>query len=187
MKNLLSQYIKSSIFISDNEMEFLLSLFKPIFLDKGDFLITNETLCYQIIFVNSGILRRCYMNKKGLETTFEFLFENEFNYNFQDFKNSNANIYSIQAIVPSQLMVISKFDLEFLYIHIPRFKKIVKNIAEAQTNILGQRIKSYLNFSSEVRYKLLLIENPTLLKNVPLKYIASYLGITIQHLSRIRK
>ena len=187
MKKLLREYIKDSISISENDMEFLLSFFKPIFLDKGDFLFTNETICYQITFVNSGIVRRCYKNKKGLETTCEFLFENEFNYNFQDFNNSNANIYSIHAIVPSQVLVISKYDLEFLYIHISKIQKIGREIAEAQTNVAGKRIKSYLNFSSEERYKFLLIEKPTLLKHVPLKYIASYLGITIQHLSRIRK
>ena len=187
MKSLLRQYIKSSIFISEKELEFLLSLFKPIFLDKGDFLFTNETICCQMVFVNKGIIRRFYVNNKGIDTTTDFLFESEFITTFHSLSNNNANSFLMQAIVPSQLMVISKYDLEFLYIHIPSFKKIVKDIAEEQTKVVGQRIKSYLSVSSEERYKLLLIENPTLLKNVPLKYIASYLGITIQHLSRIRK
>lgn len=168
-------------------MELSISLFKPVFLNKGDFLFTNETICCQMVFVNKGIIRRFYENNKGIDTTSNFSFESEFITTFHGNSNNNANSYLMQAIIPSQVFVISKSDLEFLYIHIPSFKKIVKDIAEEQTKVLGQRIKSYLSVSSEERYKLLLKENPTLLKNVPLKYIASYLGITIQHLSRIRK
>jgi CRP-like cAMP-binding protein len=168
-------------------MEIVLSLFKPIFLDKGDFLFTNETICCQIVFVNKGVIRQFYKNNKGLETTTNFSLESEFISTFYCVSIKNVNSHLMQAIVPSQLMVISKYDLEFLYIHIPSFKKIVKDIAEEQTKAVGQRIKSYLRVSSEERYKLLLTNNPAVLKHVPLKFIASYLGITIQHLSRIRK
>ena len=78
MKKLLRKHINYSISISENEMEFLLSLFKPISLDKGDFLFTNETICCQMVFVNKGIIRRFYENNKGIDTTSNFSFESEF-------------------------------------------------------------------------------------------------------------
>ena len=89
--------------------------------------------------------------------------------------------------MPTELLVISKQDLEMLYKKIPATQELGKKCAENIIIILEKRMALFLNTSASERYQFLLKHNPILTHTVPLQYLASYLGITPQHLSRLRK
>ncbi|MBK8405164.1 MAG: Crp/Fnr family transcriptional regulator [Bacteroidia bacterium] len=187
MKSSLKQIIQNTISISTPELDFMLSLFKPLNLKKDDYFLEFGKRCHQVAFVKSGMLRIYYPNDKGEETTCYFSLPYEFVTSFSSFSTGNASIENIQAVLPTELFVIEKNDLEMLYSKIPITQEFGRKSAENVTMLMERRIALFLNNSAEERYKFILKHHPILLQTVPLQYLASYLGISPQHLSRLRK
>lgn len=187
MTDLLQQTIRNVVSLSVDDIEFTLSLFKPCILNKEEYLLKVGEKCNQVAFIKSGMLRMCYPNDKGEETTCHFSFPGEFVTSFTSFATQNPSTESIQAIQPTELLLISKQDLEMLYQKIPATQELGKKCVENIIMLLEKRMAMFLNASANERYQFLLKHNPILIQTVPLQYLASYLGITPQHLSRLRK
>jgi len=183
----LRQTIKNTISISENDLDFILSLFKPLILKKHDYFLEIGKRCNQVAFVKSGMLRIYYPNDKGEQTTCYFSFSNEFVTSFSSFSTGNPSIENIQAILQTELFVIEKQDLEMVYEKIPVTQELGRKAAENLAIIMEKRISLFLNNSADERYQFLLKHNPILIQTVPLQYLASYIGISPQHLSRLRK
>lgn len=186
MNTSLQQTIKETISISDADLEFMLSLFKLLTLKKNDYFLKIGKSCNHVAFIKSGMLRIYYPNDRGEETTCYFSLPNEFVTSFSSFSTGKVSIENIQAILPAELFVIEKNDLEMLYSKIPIAQEFGRKSAENVTMLMEKRIALFLNNSAEERYEFLLKHQPLLLQTVPLQYLASYLGISPQHLSRIR-
>jgi CRP-like cAMP-binding protein len=187
MNTSLRQTIQNTVTISETDLDFTLSLFKPLALKKNDYFLEIGKKCNQVAFIKSGMLRIFYPNNKGDDTTCYFSLPKEFVTSFSSFTTGNPSIESIQAILPTELFVIDKQDLEILYEKIPATQEFGRKAAENLSIIMEKRISLFLNNSAEERYQFLLKHNPILIQTVPLQYLASYLGISPQHLSRLRK
>jgi len=187
MKNSLRDTVKNTISISEEDLDFMLSLFNPTKLEKGEYFLEIGKRCDQIAFINNGLLRIFYPNDKGEETTCYFSLPTEFVTSFSSFTTQKPSTENIQAILPSELFVINKQDLELLYKKIPAAQEFGRLAAENLAIIMEKRISLFLNNSAEERYRFLLKNNAVLIQQVPLQYLASYLGISPQHLSRLRK
>lgn len=187
MQKRLGYIIKSTISISDEDLELMLSYFKPLNLEKEGYFLKIGKKCNQVAFVNSGILRIYYLNDKGEETTCYFTQPDDFVTSFSSLTTNKPSTENIQAILPTELLVIDKEDLEMLYKKIPATQEFGRKAAENLAIIMENRISMFLNNSAQERYQFLMKNNPILLQTVPLQYLATYLGITPQHLSRLRK
>lgn len=187
MKKLLKEKIKNEIIVSNFELEHILSFFKYTILKKNEYFIRIGDYCNYVAFIKSGILRIFYINDKGEETTCYFALQNDFVTSFTSFSTGSISIENIQAIVPTELLVISKLDLEKLYKELPITQELSRKAIEKIALNMERRIFLFQNNNAEERYKYLLKNNPILIQTIPLQYIASYLGITPQHLSRLRK
>lgn len=187
MNQPLRQTIANSISLSAEETEFMLSLFKPLTLKKEAYFLEIGKRCNQVAFVKSGMLRIFYPNGKGDNTTCYFSLPNEFVTSFSSFTTQNPATENIQAILPTELFVISKQDLEILYHKIPKAQEFGRKAAENLAIVMEKRISLFLNNSADERYQYLLKHSPILIQTVPLQYLATYLGISPQHLSRLRK
>jgi len=187
MPQLLRQTIINSISLPADDLEFMVSLFKPLTLKKEEYFLQVGNRCNQVAFIKSGMLRIFYPNDKGEETTCYFSLPSEFVTSFSSFITQNSSTENIQAILPAELFVISKQDLEMLYHKIPATQEFGRKAAENLAINMEKRISLFLNNSAEERYQFLLKNNPVLIQTVPLQYLASYLGVTPQHLSRLRK
>jgi len=132
-------------------------------------------------------LRIYYTNENGEEITCYFSLETEFVTSLASFSKEIRSIENIQAIVTTELLVISKIDLEKLYQELPNTQELGRKAIEKIALNMEKRIFLFLNKNAEERYQDMLKNSPILIKKVPLKYLASYLGITPQHLSRLRK
>lgn len=187
MNSSLRQTIKNTISISEADLDYMLSLFKPLMLKKDDYFLEIGKRCNQVAFIKSGMLRIYYPNDKGEETTCYFSLPNEFVTSFSSFTTGNRSIENIQAILPTEIFVIEKQDLEMLYKKIPVTQEFGRKAAENLSIIMEKRISLFLNNSADERYQFLLSQNPILIQTVPLQYLASFLGISPQHLSRLRK
>ncbi|MBK8056170.1 MAG: Crp/Fnr family transcriptional regulator [Saprospiraceae bacterium] len=187
MNTSLKQTIRNVISITEEDLDFMLSLFKPLMLKKDDYFLEIGKHCNQVAFIKAGMLRIYYPNDKGEDTTCYFSLPNEFVTSFSSFTSGSPSIENIQAILPTEIFVIEKQDLEMLYNKVPVTQEFGRKAAENLAIMMEKRISLFLNNTAEERYQYLLKNNPILIQTVPLQYLASYLGISPQHLSRLRK
>jgi CRP-like cAMP-binding protein len=179
--------IQASISISDDDLDYMLTFFKPMILKKNNFFLKSGNYCSHVVYLKSGLLRIYYTNENGEEITCYFSLETEFVTSLASFSKEIRSIENIQAIVTTELLVISKIDLEKLYQELPNTQELGRKAIEKIALNMEKRIFLFLNKNAEERYQDMLKNSPILIKKVPLKYLASYLGITPQHLSRLRK
>ncbi|PRX56960.1 Crp/Fnr family transcriptional regulator [Flagellimonas meridianipacifica] len=137
-------------------------------------------------FISEGIVR-FYIPQEESDLTFGFLFENEFITAYDSFITRTPSQYQIETLTNATLWRISYQDLQEVYQKTESGNAIGRRMAENMFLIKSKREIALLSKTAEERYLDLFRERPNLLKQIPLKYIASYIGVTPQALSRIRK
>jgi len=138
-------------------------------------------------FVLQGVFRFCYYNNKGEEITNNFVEENSFVVDYQKFESNVAASEYIQAVTDCKLLVFSKKDWNQLFNTIIDWDKIVSKIYQKCLLEAIDRRSPLISEDATTRYLSFIERFPSLANRVPLAYVASYLGITQQSLSRIRK
>lgn len=156
-------------------------------LKKGELLLSENQVCNEIVFIKSGILRSYFFNHQGDEITNCFAFENEFMASFSSFITQNIAEENIQALADTELQVISRENLEKLYKLGIHWQEIGRKLTEMEYVTLQKRMISFQKLSGKQRYEELFTHHQKYLQLIPLQYLASYLGVTPRHLSRIRK
>ena len=140
-----------------------------------------------MFFVCKGVVRIGSTNDKGVELTHHFYNENRLVSILQSFDNEVATEAFIQACCDVEVLSITKSDLLALYQQLPYMKALVNH--QNQLNLMEKvnARNAYLGEEAEQRYNLFIKQNPDIALQISLKHIASYLGITPQSLSRIRR
>lgn len=174
--------ITSLTITSQNE---LLSICKEVKFKKGVDIQSIGHTCKTIYFVEKGIVRIYYF-KDGIDITESFEFENAFVARAESLFTGKPSNKAIQAIEDTTLIAIDSNKLFKLFDKHPDLERLFRKIIEQSYVNTVNRLESLQFHTAEERYKSLLKESPTILKRVPLKLIASYLGITPVSLSRIR-
>lgn len=156
-------------------------------LKKGAFLVKENQVCKEVVFVKSGVLRSFFTTTKEEEITNCFTFENEFMTAFSSFITQTPTDENIQAITDCELQIIDKNAVEALFKSSFRWADIGRKIAENEVVNLHNRIASLQKKSAIERYEALFTNHQKYIQHIPLVYLASYLGISPRHLSRIRQ
>ena len=154
-------------------------------LAKNEYLLTEGMPCRHLYFLETGALRG-YYTLDGKEITYWFGFENAFVTSVHSFITGAPAVESIQLIEGSVLWAISKSALTGLYEKYHEIERLVRIIYEIYYIKLQERFVNAQFKSATERYENLLKQTPHILERVPLGYIASYLGISQETLSRIR-
>jgi len=181
-------YIDQIAAISKEDWDFFKSkLQRRIFSKKTVFLKINE-IENHISFIESGVVR-LFIPKENpeKEITFGFSFQNQFISAYDSFLTQKPSLYQLQTLTETSILSISHKDLQDVYKTTQIGNLIGRLTAERLFLIKSTREQNLLNLSAEERYLKLFKERPELLKVIPLKYISSYIGVTAQALSRIRK
>ena len=153
---------------------------------------TNETLiktgetAKEAYFLKSGMMVMIY-EKKGKNYIRDFIFDNTPAVAFPSFFNEEPSRYSIKTLTSCTLEVITKRDYIKACIKIPKMKSIALTATNHGHMTLEKRFEAILTLTPEERYIDLLKNNPSMVNQIPIGLIASYLGISIQSLSRIRR
>ena len=187
MKESLKISISSLIKLSDLERDYLLSFFYPQVLKNNDYLLKVGDRCNKIFFVKSGMLRKSTINDKGEEVICCFLIPNQFVTSFSSFLSQNPTNDNIQSISETEVFFISKQDLDRINNLIPSTQEFGRKVAENLAILMENRMSDLIDNSSEERYLFILKNNLDLLISISNQQLASYLGVTPQHLSRIKK
>lgn len=141
--------------------------------------------CRTIYFVQSG-LARIYYYKDGNEITEYFAFENDIIVRAESLYTGKPSKKAIQAVEETIFIGIPSAQLFELYDSFPDIERLFRKIIESAYVDTVNRIESIQFHTAEERYTQLISENPAMIQRIPLKHIASYLGITQVSLSRIR-
>jgi CRP-like cAMP-binding protein len=172
--------------ISDDEFEEALPFFKVEILQKNEYFSKAGRIADRIGFVNSGLLRSFY-TIKGKETTTFFQRPGMLATALASFLQMKPALENIQALETSELIIIDRKDLLTLYEENWKWQQIGRSITEQYYIIMEKRLIALQSQSALERYENFLLEYPELLNSVPLYYIASFLGISPETLSRIRR
>jgi len=185
--SMLATFFRRFDLFEEKDITTLVALFTPRVLAKNAYLILEGEYCEEIAFIESGVFRSFYTTDTGNELTYCFRFPDDLVGAYSAFITKGKSIESIQAIIPATIWTIQKHDLDTLANQLPQWNTFLKMIAEQQYLELEQRVMQFQRESAQQRYKNLLLNQPNYIQFIPLHYLASYLGITQRHLSRIRK
>lgn len=159
---------------------------EEINLPKNTTITAKDKTEKHLYFVNEGIIR-FFIPTDGSDITLGFVFKNEFATAYDSFITQTPSFYSIETLSNSTLWRISYNDLQLIYRSTECGNSIGRKMAEKMFLIKSQREHDLLTKTAEERYLDLFTQRPNLIREIPLKYIASYIGVTPQALSRIRK
>jgi CRP/FNR family transcriptional regulator, anaerobic regulatory protein len=182
----LIQFIKHLVPFTDEEIQDIQHLFTEKTLKKGEFWIKEGEFNSDILFVNKGMLRS-YFIKEEVEKTFDLVIENQIVTATESYSSGLPSTDYIQAVEDTHLTVISKDNLEVLYAKSSKWERVGRIIFEAYTLEQEIRIRSFIAETAQERYERLAIEQPELIQRTPQIYLANFLGITPQSLSRLRR
>ncbi len=185
--NAVNYYLEQFHVLTTEEINALLGAMLPRTLKKGEYFIHAGEICQEVAFVNSGTLRSFFISPEGEEHTYCITFPQTFMTAYSSFITAQPTAENIQAITHTELLVLPKKDIDRLTPTSPGFMHLQKVIAEYQYLELEQRIFQLQQEKAHQRYLNLLKEHPEYIQQIPLQYLASYLGITQRHLSRIRR
>ena len=180
------KYFRHNFDITESDWEIFSSkLTRQEFPKKGMILNVGETENY-LSFVEKGIIR-LYIPKEENDLTFGFVFSGAFISAYDSFLTQKPSQYAVEAITPVTLWRLSFDDLQSVYKNTEIGNFIGRKASEELFLKKSQRELDLLNQTAESRYLNLFSERPELIRKIPLKFIASYIGVTPQALSRIRK
>lgn len=178
--------IKSWVPLSIDEEKAFLQILEVKKFNKKEFLLQEGKICNKVSFINNGCMRLFY-NVEGVENTVQFFFGDSWYTDYASFLTGNPTIENMQALVETEVIQFKKNDLYKLYNTMPIFERVGRIFAENAFLSISQLNQMKTNEEPEVRYINLLKRRPELIQQVPQHYIASYLGIKPETLSRIRK
>jgi CRP/FNR family transcriptional regulator, anaerobic regulatory protein len=182
----LIQFFKQLVPFTDGEIQDIQHLFTEKTLKKGEFWLKEGEFNSDVLFVNKGMIRS-YFVKEEVEKTFDLVIENQIVTATECYTSGLPSIDFIQAVEDAQLTIISKDNLEFLYANSPKWERLGRLIIEAYAIEQEIRIRSFIAETAHERYERLAKEKPELIQRTPQIYLANFLGITPQSLSRLRR
>ena len=184
---MIKNYLKSFNILTDDEIENLILITTKRDLNKADYFVRQGETCKEVAFVLSGTFRSYYISDKGEEITYCITFPNNLMTAYSSFITGQSTAENIQAITPIELLIIPKNKIDELAINNQNWVKFLKIVAEQQYIELEKRIFQLQKNDALQRYADLIKKQPEYIQNIALQYLASYLGITQRHLSRIRR
>lgn len=180
------KFVSRFVTLNEEEWNAVLPLIKIRDLKKNDYFVREGEVAKYISFTQKGYLRVFY-NHDGNEITRDISPLHSFVTALPSFISHEPSFEVIQAITDCKLFVIYRDDLEDLYNHYINWQKVGRRVMEEMFVETQNRIYSFITKSAEMRYKEMMNKFPDIFRHVPLQFIASYLGITSQSLSRLRK
>lgn len=152
---------------------------------KGDFLLRQDEVCRHSFWVEHGIVRKFYLHD-GKEITTELFFENDLAVSFDSYTMQKPSREFIQALTATTVSQTDFTAFQKAKERYPKLAELDLLMTEYYAMWLENRLFEFHTLDARRRYLLLMKDHPHILQHIPLTYIASYLGISLETLSRIR-
>lgn len=172
---------------SDDETQFIIKRFNKMSIAKGDVILhAGETVNHQY-YVESGCLRSYFIDDQGKEHTLQFAINDWWTSDYMAFFTSEKSRLHLDCIRDAIVYRITRDAIEEIYDHIPKVERFFRKKLEQAFVSFQRRILLNLSHSAKTRYLFFLQQYPNIEKEIKNYHIASFLGITTESLSRIRK
>lgn len=180
-------HLRKYIDLTDQEVEILLSHVNSSSFRKKEIIAQEGKVCKQLFFVEKGCLRMYFVNKKGVEQITQFALDGWWISDYQSFMKGTPSEYVIRTIEASDIVSIDYQSFELLLRELPQLEKYFRMVM--QKAVAGAQLRSKLLYemSKEEFYHHFSSSFPEFMLRVPQYMIASYLGLTPEYLSELRK
>lgn len=180
-------HILEKVSLNEKEKECVKTYFVPKKIRKKQFLLKEGEVCKFLSFVEKGMLKSYNIDEKGVEHINMFAFEGWWTSDMYSFFSGEKAVITIDAIEDSEILMISLDDFEKMTLKVPMMDRYFRILFQNSIFTKERRLISAVTHSAQEKYLQLAQDNPQLLQRVPQNLIASYLGITPETLSRIKK
>ena len=180
-------HIKRYVDLNEQEIQIVESYAQIKELKKKEFLLTEGQVCRCNYYVESGCLRMFYNNDKMVEQTIQFALETWWMADYFSFAKQNPSDYYIQAVEKSVVIAIDFYQQEKLFTEVPQMERYFRIMMQRALAASQLRVKLIYQLSKEEMYKHFSSSFPQFLQRVPQYMLASYLGLTPEYLSELRK
>jgi CRP-like cAMP-binding protein len=183
----LHKTLVAKISVTDAEFTIVKAFFKPKKLRKRQYLLQEGDVCNRLAFVEKGSLYSYSVDNKGIQHVIQFAFDGWWIADLYSYLTGEKSLYNIEALEDCELLVLDQDDEKELVRQFPRYEVYTKTLYQNAYVALQRRLQATLGLTAEEKYSRLMDSYASLAEKVPQHLIASYLGITPETLSRIRK
>ena len=187
MRDQFLKLISQTVRLSEQEIELCFQYLEPVHYPKNKILEAEGKIPRYLYFVVSGFVRLFYYNEKGDEVTTHINCPPGFITAYANFANQTPSDENLECVTECELLRIKKSALDDLVQQSPAFRDFSIIVLQQSLAYNERRAKDMAVLSAEQRYLKLLDEQPELLHNIPMQYIASFIGMNAKSLSRIRR
>lgn len=180
-------HIRKFVVVGEHEIPVILSHFDERRVTKKEIIVEAGQLCNHHYFVISGCLRMFFINEKGQDQTIQFAIENWWITDHAAFSTRGRASFSIQAVEASTVLAIDLAAQERLFDSVPAMERYFRNIYQKAYAASQLRMKYRSDRSGEETYLSFRESFPGFVERVPQNMLASYLGITPEYLSMVKK
>ncbi len=186
MKEKLRQYIIQKFGKTPPNLEKVVACFEELEAKRGTHLLRHGEICKHVYFVVKGCLQVYVLDKRGNESTRSFYFEEGWATDIFGFQNQKPSSENVKCVEPSQLLKIHYSDFQELSKEVPHFAALYSELLESSYTSTVYRVNTLTAMNSLERVQWLMENKPIIMKRLPSKLVASYLGITPETLTRLK-
>ncbi len=187
MHQQLLNIVSQKVALTENDQELCKKYFDPVIFPKNSILEHEGKVPKYLYFIVSGFMRLFYYNDLGDEVTTHINCPPGFLTDYTNFINQTKSNVNVECITECELLRITKKDLDYLTGNSSAFKDFSIWVFQLSITYNESRSNDLATLTAEQRYKKLIETYPEILHNVPIQYIASFLGMKPESLSRIRR
>ncbi len=183
----IADYIRSRVDFPEEELKDIMSYFRKETIAKNTVMLNEGSICQKLYFLEKGVGRSYYLNKNGKYVTQWFFGEGNFMTSLESFFQESPSLSFMETLEDSVVYSITKENIDYLFEKYHKMEKFGRIISIDMTTKISNKLNAIQFQTASDRYNYMLKEFPNISMRVPLGDIASYLGITQETLSRIRK
>lgn len=187
MFELLIQKINEKIILTPEEEALCKNFFIPKKMRKRQYLLQEGDVCRYTAFVEKGALRTYTVDEKGAEHIIQFAIEGWWTGDLFSFLTSEPSTYNIDVLEDAELLLLTRTAQEELLQKLPKFERFQRLLIQSAYVALQRRLVVNMSLTAEEKYTHFVKAYPEIIQRIPQHMVASYLGITPETLSRIRK
>lgn len=187
MYDIFYNHLEEKIKLSNKDKEVLQTFFKPVHLVKKQLLLVEGNVCRQLAFVTKGLLKAYHTDEKGNEHINQFSPEGWWTSDMNSYLSGEVSFYSIDAIEDSEVLLLASEEFENLITMVTAMERYFRLLFQNSLITKERRLISSYTHTAEEKYRYMLQSNPDLIARLPQNLLASYLGISPETLSRLKK